>query len=50
MKIFAVSGTAPAEVGVEIGPTGIDRWFQKPLDPERFLNELQTAAAKSVAV
>jgi CheY-like chemotaxis protein/sRNA-binding carbon storage regulator CsrA len=43
MKIFAVSGTAPAELGVEMGPSGIDRWFQKPLDPERLVGELQTA-------
>ncbi len=41
MKICAVSGTAPAELGVEIGPNGIDRWFQKPLDPERLVGELQ---------
>jgi carbon storage regulator CsrA len=43
MKIFAVSGTAPAELGVETGPTGIDHWFQKPLDPERLVGELQMA-------
>jgi CheY-like chemotaxis protein/sRNA-binding carbon storage regulator CsrA len=43
LKIFAVSGTAPAELGVEMGPHGIDRWFQKPLDPERLVGELQSA-------
>lgn len=43
MKIYAVSGTAPAELGVELGPQGVDRWFQKPLDPERLVGELQTA-------
>ena len=48
LKIFAVSGTAPAELGVELGPHGIDRWFQKPIDPERLVGELQTALAAAV--
>lgn len=47
MKICAVSGTAPAELGVEMGPNGIDRWFQKPLDPERLVSELQTVLQAS---
>jgi CheY-like chemotaxis protein/sRNA-binding carbon storage regulator CsrA len=48
MKIFAVSGTAPAELGVELGPQGIDRWFQKPLDPERLVGELQSVLGVAV--
>lgn len=48
MKIFAVSGTAPAELGVEIGPQGIDRWFQKPLDPERLVGEMQNVLGIAV--
>jgi CheY-like chemotaxis protein/sRNA-binding carbon storage regulator CsrA len=47
MKICAVSGTAPAELGVEMGPNGIDRWFQKPIDPERLVGELQVVLAAS---
>jgi CheY-like chemotaxis protein/sRNA-binding carbon storage regulator CsrA len=48
LKIFAVSGTEPAELGVEVGPQGIDRWFQKPLDPERLVGELQSALGVAV--
>jgi carbon storage regulator CsrA len=40
LKIFAVSGTSPAQFGVASGPDGIDRWFPKPLDPEILLREL----------
>ncbi|OWK44541.1 response regulator [Fimbriiglobus ruber] len=40
LKIFAVSGYPPEHFGLDHGPTGIDRWFQKPLDPERLLVEL----------
>lgn len=40
LKIFAVSGTAPTNFGLTTGPTGIDRWFQKPLDPEALVGEL----------
>lgn len=49
LKIYAVSGTAPANLGVEIGPAGIDHWFPKPLDPERFLSAL-SSAAEGVAI
>ena len=49
LKICAVSGTAPAELGVEIGPNGIDRWFPKPLDPERLVSELQMVVQASAS-
>ncbi len=45
LKIFAVSGTCPAVVGVETGPRGIDRWFPKPLDPEELVSEMTLALA-----
>jgi len=41
LRIVAVSGTQPAELGVPTGPLGIDRWFAKPLDPRRLVTELQ---------
>ncbi|MFZ5830607.1 MAG: response regulator [Planctomycetota bacterium] len=40
MKVIAISGTAPAELGVAIGPQGIDRWFPKPVNPEILVREL----------
>jgi CheY-like chemotaxis protein len=48
MRIFAVSGTAPSDLGVELGPQGIDRWFQKPLDPEKLVSELQSVLGVAV--
>lgn len=39
-KIFVVSGTAPAKFGLETGPGGIDRWFNKPIDPEQLAREM----------
>jgi len=40
LKIFAVSGHSPNEYGLDRGPGGIDRWFDKPLDPAVLLREL----------
>jgi carbon storage regulator CsrA len=41
LRIVAVSGTRPSDLGVPTGPKGIDRWFSKPLDPQRLINELK---------
>ena len=40
LKVFAISGTSPAELGVEMGPRGVDRWFQKPVHPETLVREI----------
>jgi len=40
LKIFAVSGHSPNEYDLDRGPRGIDRWFDKPLDPAVLLREL----------
>jgi len=40
VKVFAVTGKTPAEAGLEIGAAGVDRWFQKPVNPERLVHEL----------
>jgi len=40
LKLFAVSATDPNELGVSMGPQGIDRWFAKPLDPTALVDEL----------
>jgi carbon storage regulator CsrA len=40
VKLFAVSGVEPASMGVTLGPDGVDRWFQKPVQPEMLLEEV----------
>ncbi|MEW4561470.1 response regulator [Bremerella sp. JC770] len=40
LKVFAVSGIHPMEYGVEIGPGGCDRWFQKPINPSTLVDEI----------
>ena len=41
LRVFAVSGRVPAEMGVTVGPSGVDRWFRKPLNPQDLVKELQ---------
>ena len=41
VEVYAVSGMHPSECGVEIGPQGVNHWFQKPLDPEALVMELE---------
>jgi CheY-like chemotaxis protein len=41
LKIFAVSGHDPAEYDLARGPAGIDRWFQKPIDPQELLHRVE---------
>jgi carbon storage regulator CsrA len=40
IKIYAISGSSPSDVGLETGPRGVDRWYSKPLDPDSLLHEL----------
>lgn len=40
MKVFAISGSTAASVGVAEGPSGVDRWFRKPLDPGYLMREI----------
>ncbi len=42
LKVFAVTGYRPEDFDLERGAGGIDRWFQKPLDPEGLVRELAT--------
>jgi carbon storage regulator CsrA len=41
LKLFAVSGTRPEEMNVTLGPSGVDRWFTKPVDPKTLLEALR---------
>jgi carbon storage regulator CsrA len=43
MKIFAVTGSAPQECDVAVGPGGVDGWFRKPLNPARLVESLHAA-------
>jgi carbon storage regulator CsrA len=40
LKVFAVSGGIADDMGVTIGPSGVDRWFRKPLNPQTLVAEL----------
>lgn len=42
LPLFAVSGSDPAEMGVDTGAAGVDEWFPKPLDPKRLLDVLRS--------
>lgn len=33
LKVFAISGSSPDELGIRTGPGGVDGWFAKPLNP-----------------
>lgn len=44
LKIFAVTGTDPAETAVSVGPDGVNRWFIKPVDPEQLVQAMQLEA------
>ncbi|MEZ6102253.1 MAG: response regulator [Pirellulaceae bacterium] len=43
IKIFAVSGMHPGEYGVDVGRTGCDRWFRKPLNPQLLVDAISAA-------
>ena len=45
LKIFAVSGHDPAEYDLARGPAGVDRWFQKPIDPQELLRRVEQELA-----
>jgi two-component system, OmpR family, response regulator len=40
MRVFAVTGAQPADVSIEIGPSGVDRWFHKPINPQHLVDEI----------
>jgi carbon storage regulator CsrA len=41
LKVFAVSGTPPRELGVKTGPGGVDAWFPKPINPQTLWELIQ---------
>lgn len=42
LRIYAVTGYSAQQLGVDEKHSGLNGWFQKPLDPERLLGELRT--------
>lgn len=40
LKVFGISGVDPDEFGVKVGPGGLDRWFNKPLNPESIVFQM----------
>lgn len=50
MKVFAVSGTAPEEFGIETGHRGVDDWFPKPTNPEVLFRRMSGRTEKTGAV
>lgn len=49
IKVFSVSGTNPEQMGVPIGPGGIDAWFPKPLDPQKLCRAIQAHGGTAIA-
>lgn len=40
MRLFAVTGSEPSEIPVGIGPTGVDDWFRKPINPQKLVDSM----------
>ena len=45
--IYAVSGDTPESVGIDIDENRIENWFQKPLEPQLLIQELDEQFALS---
>lgn len=41
VRLFAVTGADPNELSVAVGPTGVDRWFRKPIKPQELVDSMQ---------
>jgi CheY-like chemotaxis protein len=50
LKIYAMSGYTADQIGLDCRASGVARWFQKPLNPELLLRELNATRLESVAV
>jgi CheY-like chemotaxis protein len=40
LRMYGVSGMEVEDSGVEVGETGVNRWFTKPVDARRLVDEL----------
>jgi carbon storage regulator CsrA len=50
LKLFAVSGSTPAEMNVPIGPQGVDRWFDKPINPRSLVEQINVEIEENLEV
>ncbi len=41
LKVFALSGTPPRDLGLETGPRGVDAWLPKPVNPRTIWEVIQ---------
>ncbi|HEY7156997.1 MAG TPA: response regulator [Gemmataceae bacterium] len=48
LTIYGVTGAAVEQFGLGEGPSGVNRWFRKPIDPEALLRELNHNASAPV--
>ena len=49
LKVFAVSGTSPRDLGLPTGPEGVDAWFPKPVNPQTLWESIQKHLAATSA-
>ena len=40
LPVVAVSGSDPLDVGVVVGPKGVDAWYRKPVNPKLLLKQI----------
>ena len=40
LPVIAVSGSDPEDVGVTVGPGGVDCWYRKPVNPKRLVDQI----------
>lgn len=45
LKLIGVSGLDRQEAGIELGSKGVNRWFTKPVDVNRLVNEINSEIA-----
>lgn len=45
LKHFAVTGMSPEDVILGFGAQGVDHWFQKPIQPEELIREMNQGLA-----
>ncbi len=48
IPVIAVSGSNPEDVGVTIGPSGVDRWYRKPVNPKQLVEQITELLASAV--
>jgi len=45
LRVFAVSGEHQSTSTVPVGVGGVDRWFQKPISPDKLVSEMSREVA-----